>query len=115
MVAAEVEVFRTHTPSGEPDPATEVFEIWPKNKWRTTPDAVEEWIRPYRPSRTSQPCVYRFDSPERGRGRIVVNIQGTLYREQNNLFQYPGKTVKDTGNAIGDFLKFWERRLWIVI
>ena len=81
-MSVSIEITRTHLPSGAPAPLTEVHEVHPRNSWQTVPDAVEEWIRPFHPSRTSRSCVYLFDSPELGRGRLVVHDLGIIYRSR---------------------------------
>ena len=82
MQPARVEISRDHQPEGGSLPLRESVEIYPTKKGQTVPDAVEEWIRPLQPSRTSQNCVYAFDSPELGRGVLTVNIQGSMYGDR---------------------------------
>ncbi|UTX52210.1 tetraspanin family protein [Leucobacter aridicollis] len=57
-------------------------EVKPEKRGHTVPDAIMKMIRPMHPSRTKKSCVYTYDSPDHGTGKIVVTISGWLDRER---------------------------------
>ncbi|MEB4613082.1 hypothetical protein [Leucobacter sp. M11] len=81
-MSATIEVIRTHSAAGKPAPSRVSHAVTAATRGQTMPDAVRSVIRPLRPSRSETPGVYPFDSPEHGRGRIVVTLQGALARER---------------------------------
>mgnify|MGYP003417821382 FL=1 len=82
MASVKIEVLRTHTAAGEFVSLVTNHEVVTEKWGESPPDSVMKWIRSYYPTRTSQNCIYSFDSPVHGKGTVAVRMYGALCRER---------------------------------